>query len=77
MRILLTTLAVLISGVLTAIVMFFAVLVLAGPHGGVLPRSFHKVTLALGWLVVFAVPVFVGRWTWHHGPRSRAHPPER
>lgn len=77
MRILLTALAVVISAVITAIVMFFAVLVLAGPHGGALPRSLHTATLALGWLIVFAVPVFVGRWTWHHGPRSRNRPPEQ
>ena len=49
---------------ITAVAAGFAVLVLAGPHGGVLPASLHTATLVLGWLVVFTVPLLVARWVW-------------
>ena len=64
MRILITVLAILISAVVTAAVAFYAVIFLAGPHGGVLPSAFQSPALAMGWLAVIGVPVFIGRWTW-------------
>ena len=70
MRVLITSLAFLGSLGLTAAVAFLAVIVLAGPHGGLLPASLHGATLALGWLCVLAVPVLVARWAWRR--RSRA-----
>lgn len=56
----------------TAAAAFFVVLVLAGPHGGVLPSSLHTATLVLGWVVVAIVPILAGRWAWRRlgPPRS-------
>lgn len=64
MRILITTLAVVAAAMITVPVVFFAVLFLAGPHGGVLPPSLHGYTLVLGWIAVIAAPVLAGRWAW-------------
>jgi predicted membrane-bound spermidine synthase len=74
MRALFVSLAFFISLAVTAAVVFFAVLILAGPHGGLLPVSFHAGVLVIGvlvigWLVVFGVPLLVPRWVW----RRQAH----
>lgn len=45
-----------------AVVAFFLVIFLAGPHGGFLPRAFEGVVLGLGWLLVLVLP-FVAAWT--------------
>jgi len=71
MRILISILAAVISMPITAVLVYFAVLFLAGPHGGVLPPSLHLITLAFGWIVVVAVPLFVGRWVWQRFSRNR------
>lgn len=71
MRILVTFLAVVLSGAVTAVAVFFAVLVLAGPHGGILPSSLQTFTLVLGWCVVVAVPALVARWAWRRFPGAR------
>lgn len=72
MRVLVTLLAFLGSLVLTAAAASFAIIVLAGPHGGLLPASLHGATLALGWLCVLVVPLLVARWAWRR--QSRAEP---
>jgi len=64
MRLAATALAFLASLVLVAAGAFFMVILLAGPHGGVLPTSLHSVTLLLGWACVLVVPLFVARWVW-------------
>jgi hypothetical protein len=64
MRFLIVFLAFIGSLVVTAAIAFFAVLFLAGPHGGALPASLHTVTLALGWLIVITVPALITRWAW-------------
>ena len=64
MRVLGTCVAFLIALAATAAVAFFAVLLLAGPHGGVLPSPLHTATLVLGWLVVVIVPILASRWAW-------------
>ncbi len=65
MRILLTLLGFAVSLVLTAGAVFFLVIVVAGPHSGILPSSLEAVTLALGWVCVLLVPFFVARRIWH------------
>jgi membrane protein DedA with SNARE-associated domain len=50
---------------------FFAVLYLAGPHGGVLPTSLHAATLVLGWILVLVIPFLVAGWTWRRLSRAR------
>ena len=64
MRVLGTCVAFLVTLLVTAAVVVVAVLVLAGPHGGLLPSSLHSVTLVLGWLVVVIVPILSGRRAW-------------
>ena len=43
---------------------FFTVLILAGPHGGLLPGGLQAPVLALGWLAVLVLPVLVARRVW-------------
>ena len=64
MRVLVTLLAYLLSLVPTAVAAFFAVIFLAGPHGGVLPSSLETPTLVLGWALVLVIPLLVARRTW-------------
>jgi hypothetical protein len=70
MRIVVAFLACAASFAATAVVAFFAVLVLAGPHGGLLPRSLHGAALALAWLVVLALPACMTVWTWRRTGRA-------
>jgi hypothetical protein len=63
-RLLLTVLAYLASLAAVAVAAFFGVIVLAGPHGGLLPRSAEPVVLAFGWLAVLLVPAWVARAVW-------------
>ena len=72
MRVLVTLLAYLLSLVPTAVAAFFAVIFLAGPHGGALPSSLHTATLLLGWLCVLLIPMLVVRWAWRR--LSRVNP---
>jgi hypothetical protein len=71
MRILLTLIATVLSFGFTAVVAFFASLLLAGPHGGILPAALQPVVLIIAWLAITAVPIAVARWAW----RRFAPPP--
>ena len=64
MRILLSLLAYAVALVLVAGISFVAVLVLAGPHSGLLPSWLEAVVLGLGWLVVLVVPFLASRRVW-------------
>jgi|LNFM01.2.fsa_nt_gb hypothetical protein len=83
MRLLVTLLAFAAALGSTAVLAFFAVIFLSGPHGGVLPPAFHGATLALAWLCVLVVPLFVARRVWrrysrgHHPGQSRDEGPPR
>jgi hypothetical protein len=70
LRIVVTLLAFAGSFAAAAVVAFFAVLTLAGPHGGLLPRTLHGATLAIGWLIVLALPTWVATWTWRRVGRA-------
>lgn len=63
-RTLLTALAYLGALLLTAVGMAFAVLALAGPHGGVLPRVLQVPFYLLAWMLVLLLPVFAARRVW-------------
>lgn len=52
-----------------AAIAFFAVLALAGPHGGLLPRAAHTPMLALGWAAVIVVPLLAARRAWRECSR--------
>ena len=42
-----------------AVVAFFVVLLLAGPHAGLLPQALEVAVLIAGWLTVLCVPIWV------------------
>lgn len=50
---------------------FFGVLVLAGPHGGLLPEVLAPWVLGAGWLLLLLVPVWVGLRVWKGSPSPR------
>lgn len=65
--------AVVYLGVLAVIVVaaFFAVMVLAGPHSGLLPGWMEPVVLIIGWLIVLVIPAWVAFLVWRKlGPRA-------
>ena len=64
MRLLITAIAYLVSLVVVAAIAFFAVLFLAGPHGGVRPGYLEPVVLLLGWLAVLGLPAFAAFRVW-------------
>jgi hypothetical protein len=63
-RVLLTALAFTLALCVAAALAFAAVMLLAGPHAGLLPKLAETVVLALGWLVVLLVPAAVARLVW-------------
>ena len=64
MKYLLTLISYFVSLVVVIIVTFFLVMGLAGPHGGLLPKVFDGLVLAIGWLSVLTVPVYVAFKVW-------------
>lgn len=65
MRILVTAFAYVASLVAIAVIAFFVVISLAGPHAGLLPSWLEAVVLGLGWLAVLILPILVARKVWH------------
>lgn len=63
-RALLVFVAWLVSLGLVAVAAFLAVLLLAGPHGGLLPGRFEPVVPWVGWGLVLVLPLLAARWTW-------------
>lgn len=64
MKTLYTALAFLAALAVTVPVAILAILILAGPHGGLLPHWLHPAVIGLGWLLVGGVPAFVARLVW-------------
>jgi len=50
--------------VVVAVVAFVVVIVLAGPHAGLLPHSLEVIILGLGWASVLMLPVWAARLVW-------------
>jgi len=73
-RWILTLLAWLVSVALLAPLCFFAVIGLAGPHGGVLPSHLQPLVLIVGWALILIVPGLIARAVWRRGGAQR---PER
>ncbi len=74
LRLALTLLTFAASFATTAAIAFFAVFVLAGPHGA-LPQPLHGATLAIGWFVVLVLPASLAIWTWRRtGRRADRRP---
>ena len=64
MRILLSLLTYLVALAFVAIVSFLVVIVLAGPHAGLVPHWLEGAILAFGWVAVLVLPVLASRWAW-------------
>ena len=61
---LLAFLAWLVAATILGPVMFFLVLVLAGPHSSLLPSSLQPAVLVLGWLTFLVVPLWIAGRVW-------------
>lgn len=64
MKVLLTVVAYLGTLVAVAVLAFFGVLILAGPHGGLLPSEAGPVVLVVAWATVIIVPALISRLVW-------------
>lgn len=71
MRFVATAVAYIASLVATAALSFFTVLVLAGPHAGLLPSWLELVVLGFGWLAVLVLPVLAARAVWRRLGRNK------
>ena len=58
-RLLLTAIVFIASLGTLAVIGFFAVMFLAGPHGGVLPEWLHRPFLFVAWVIVIGLPVWL------------------
>ncbi|MES2305177.1 MAG: hypothetical protein V4558_06705 [Gemmatimonadota bacterium] len=67
MRSLRTLLVYLLTLIVVAALAFGVVMILAGPHAGLLPARGEVVVLALGWLSVVVVPILAARRAWRRG----------
>ena len=63
--------AYLASLAIVAIAAFFVVMVVAGPHAGLLPQWLEAVALGLGWLAVLVLPALAARAVWRLSSRAR------
>lgn len=67
-----TAIAYIASLAITSLSSFFGVMVLAGPHAGLLPSWLEPVVLGTGWLAVLVVPVLLARVVWRRMGRSES-----
>ncbi|MBL8516209.1 MAG: hypothetical protein JNM76_04475 [Betaproteobacteria bacterium] len=73
MRALILAVVFVVTLVLTAVAAFVLVMVLAGPHGGLLPRAFEPIVFIVGWVAVLAIPTATTVWAWRRmGNRNPA-----
>lgn len=70
MRVLLTVTAYLGTLAVVAVAAFFLVIVLAGPHAGLLPHALEVLVLVLGWLAVLGLPGWVAWIVWRRTGRA-------
>ena len=68
MLLLITIGTYLTSLVIVAALAFVAVIFLAGPHAGLLPRWAEMIVILLAWLTVVILPVLAARKAWRHRP---------
>lgn len=67
MRLVLTVLTFLASLAAVAVLAFFVVIFLAGPHSGLLPQPLEVTVIVLGWVCMIAVPVWLAHAVWRRG----------
>ena len=64
MKFLATACVYLVSLVVIACIAFIVVIVLAGPHAGLLPTWLEVIVGGLGWLSILILPVLLARLVW-------------
>ena len=64
MRVLLTIVTYLGTLAVVGVVAFFLVILLAGPHAGLLPHVLEVLVLVAGWLAVIGVPLWAAWAVW-------------
>ena len=64
MQWLLAFFAWLVAATILGPILFFSVLVLAGPHSSLLPSAIQPAVLVLGWLVFLVMPLWIARRVW-------------
>ena len=67
----LAAIAYVASLAIVAIVSFFAVMVVAVPHAGLLPQWLEVIALGLGWVAVLVLPALVARAVWRRSSKAR------
>jgi hypothetical protein len=75
MRIIATFLAYLLALAVVACIAFVVVIVLAGPHSGLLPFWLEGVVGAAGWLSVLVLPILLARKVWRRFARDEGYTP--
>lgn len=53
--------------VFVAVIAFFLVIFLAGPHAGLLPHTLEVIVIVLSWLSVIVLPVWAAWMVWRRG----------
>ncbi len=66
-----TVIAFLVTLFIVAALAVVCVMLLAGPHSGIMPPALEPVVLALGWLAVLGLPAFVAYRVWRKLGRRR------
>ena len=75
-RVVLTALAYLASLAVFAPLLFFAVMILAGPHSSVLPSRLQPAVVVLGWIAWIVLPVLTARAVWRRGAPQKSPAPD-
>lgn len=70
MKYIATAVVYIVTLAVVAVLSFFTVLVLAGPHAEILPSWLEPVVFVIGWLAVLVLPVLVARLVWRRYGRS-------
>jgi hypothetical protein len=61
----------LVALAIVGVAAFFIVIVVAGPHAGLLPQPLEVVVLIAGWLAVLGLPLWVAMKVWRRLQRRR------
>ena len=75
MRVLLTSISYVLAVALLAPALFFAVMVVAGPHSSVLPSTLQPAVLLLGWMTLIVAPILIARAVWRRAAARRKMSP--
>ena len=70
MRVIATAIAYFLSLTVVAYVMLIVMVIVAGPHAGLLQSWLEQVVIVLGWVVIFVIPIPVARKVWRRFGRS-------